>query len=45
VVIEMNRGYPELLVLNNLEVLFMTASGVYGGMVYRLQLAPSSIYF
>ena len=39
VVIEMTRGYPPLLASNVLEILFMTASGVYGGIVYRLQLA------
>jgi len=39
VVIEMTRGYPPLLASNILEILFMTASGVYGGIIYRLQLA------
>jgi len=39
VVIEMTRGYPPLLASNILEILFMTASGIYGGMIYRLQLA------
>jgi len=39
VVIEMTRGYPLLLASNILGILFMTASGVYGGMIYRLQLA------
>jgi len=39
VVIEMRRGYSPLLASNILEILFMTASGVYGGMIYRLQLA------
>ena len=38
VVIEMTKGYPPLLASNNLEILFMTASGVYGAMIYRLQL-------
>jgi hypothetical protein len=38
VVIEMVRGYPSLLFANIFEILFMTAAGVYGGMIYRLQL-------
>ncbi|MBW2643681.1 MAG: VanZ family protein [Deltaproteobacteria bacterium] len=38
VVIEMTTGYPPLLASNILEILFMTASGVYGAMIYRLQL-------
>ena len=38
VLIEMTKGYPPLLAPNNLGILFMTASGVYGGMIYRLQL-------
>jgi len=38
VVIEMARGYPPLLASNILEILFMTAAGVYGEMIYRLQL-------
>jgi len=32
-------GYPTLLALNILGILFMTGSGIYGGMIYRLQLA------
>ena len=38
VVIEMTRGYPPLFASNIFEILFITASGVYGGMIYRLQL-------
>jgi hypothetical protein len=38
VIIEMTTGYPPLLASNILEILFMTGSGVYGGMIYRLQL-------
>ncbi|MBW2564750.1 MAG: hypothetical protein JRE29_12095 [Deltaproteobacteria bacterium] len=39
VVINIARGYPPMLASNILEILFMTASGVYGGIIYRLQLA------
>jgi len=39
VVIEMTTGYPPLLASNVLEILFMTGSGVYGAIIYRLQLA------
>jgi len=35
----MTTGYPLLLASNILEILFMTGSGVYGAMIYRLQLA------
>jgi hypothetical protein len=38
VIIETTRGHPPLLTSNILEILFMTASGVYGGIIYRLQL-------
>ena len=38
VVIEMTTGYSPLLASNILEILFMTGSGVYGAMIYRLQL-------
>jgi len=38
VIIEMTTGYPPLLASNLLEILFMTGSGVYGAMIYRLQL-------
>ena len=41
VAIEMTRGYPPLLASNILEILFMTAAGVYGGMIYRLQVAAT----
>jgi hypothetical protein len=36
VVIQMARGYHPLLASNILGILFMTTSGVYGGIVYRL---------
>ena len=39
VVTEMIRGYSPLLASNILEILLMTAPGVYGGIIYRLQLA------
>jgi len=35
----MTRGYPPLLASNILEILFMAGSGVYGGIIYRLQVA------
>jgi len=35
----MTRGYPPLLASNILEILFLTGAGVYGGVIYRLQLA------
>jgi len=35
----MTRGYPPLLAPDILGILFMTAAGVYGEMIYRLQLA------
>ena len=38
VVIEMAIGDPPLLASNILEILFMTVAGVYGKMIYRLQL-------
>jgi len=38
VIVEMTTGYPPLLASNFLEILFMTGSGVYGGIIYRLQL-------
>ena len=38
-IIEMTTGYPPLLASNILEILFMTGSGIYGGIIYRLQLA------
>jgi hypothetical protein len=37
--IEMTRGYSPLLASNILEILFLTGAGVYGGVIYRLQLA------
>jgi len=38
VIVEMTTGYPPLLAPIFLEILFMTGSGIYGAMIYRLQL-------
>jgi hypothetical protein len=38
VIIKMASGHPPLLASNILEILFITASGVYDAMIYRLQL-------
>ncbi|MHA1509821.1 MAG: hypothetical protein ACTSO6_14090 [Promethearchaeota archaeon] len=35
----MTRGYSPLFASNILEISFMKASGVYGGIICRLQLA------
>jgi glycopeptide antibiotics resistance protein len=37
--IETARAYPPLLGSDLLEILLMTGAGLYGGMIYRLQLA------
>jgi hypothetical protein len=33
------RGYPPLNRSNILEIVFITAAGLYGGVIYRLQLS------
>jgi hypothetical protein len=37
--IETIRGYPPLLTSTILEFVFIIAAGLYGGIIYRLQLA------
>jgi Mg/Co/Ni transporter MgtE len=37
--IEIIRGYPPLLTSNISEIVFITTAGLYGGIIYRLQLA------
>jgi hypothetical protein len=37
--IEIIRGTPPLLTSNMLEFVFIIAAGLYGGIIYRLQLA------
>jgi len=39
IIIEIIRGYPPLLGSNILEIVFITAAGLYGGVIYRLQLS------
>ena len=39
VIIEIIRGYPPLLGSNILEIVFIAAAALYGGVIYRLQLA------
>ncbi|MCK5417568.1 MAG: VanZ family protein [Desulfobacterales bacterium] len=39
VIIETIRGYPPLLTSTMLEFVFIIAAGLYGGIIYRLQLA------
>jgi hypothetical protein len=38
IVIEIMRGYPPLPGSHILEIVFITAAGLYGGVIYRLQL-------
>jgi glycopeptide antibiotics resistance protein len=37
--IEIIRGYPPLFISNIMEIVFITAAGLYGGVIYRLQLS------
>jgi glycopeptide antibiotics resistance protein len=39
IIIETIRGYPPLLMSTMLEFVFIIAAGLYGGIIYRLQLA------
>ncbi len=39
IIIETIKGYPPLLTSNMLEAIFIIAAGLYGGIIYRLQLA------
>jgi VanZ family protein len=39
IIIEIIRGYPPLLGSSILEIVFITAAALYGGIIYRLQLA------
>ena len=39
IIIETIRGYPPLLTSTMLEFVFIIAAGLYGGIIYRLQLA------
>ena len=39
IIIEIIRGYPPLLRSNILEIVFITAAGLYGSVIYRLQLS------
>jgi hypothetical protein len=44
ILIEIIRGYPPLLGSNILEIVFITAAGLYGGVIYRLQLSSIQRY-
>jgi glycopeptide antibiotics resistance protein len=39
IIIEIIRGYPPLLRSNILEIVFITAAALYGGVIYRLHLS------
>jgi glycopeptide antibiotics resistance protein len=39
IVIEIIRGYPPLFISNTMEIVLITAAGLYGGVIYRLQLS------
>jgi hypothetical protein len=39
IIIEIIKGYPPLLGSSILEIVFITAAALYGGIIYRLQLA------
>jgi hypothetical protein len=39
IIIEIIRGTPPLLTSNISEIVFITTAGLYGGIIYRLQLA------
>jgi hypothetical protein len=39
IIIEIIRGNPPLPRSNILEIVFITAAGLYGGVIYRLQLS------
>ncbi len=39
IIIEIIRGYPPLIRSSILEIVFTTAAALYGGVIYRLQLA------